>query len=211
MVENTRPFVTKSDIQEIPKKKYLKKKYTTTATPQTKRVTLLDREALLKEQKRKIYTELNEWKNSAGLYTPQIINDRNVGPHRMNDGDALGNKDGKIHLQSNQSNEKLGAQLDLGDYDYKHFGSQSSDYGRAPGKFLSNYNVRSGATKKGDFEGNTSKYDDNKSEGMLENFKVSRRGDHHEGITGPVHTFQKTNKHAHFKWGVKHHVGHQYA
>ncbi|KAL1497896.1 hypothetical protein ABEB36_008779 [Hypothenemus hampei] len=34
---------------------------------------------------------------------------------------------------------------------------------------------------------------------------------HHQGITGPVHTFVKTDKHAHFKWGVRHHVGHHYA
>lgn len=33
------------------------------------------------------------------------------------------------------------------------------------------------------------------------------RGDH-EGSAGPVHTFVKTDKHAHFKWGVRHHVGH---
>lgn len=30
----------------------------------------------------------------------------------------------------------------------------------------------------------------------------------HEESTGPVHTFVKTDKHAHFKWGVRHHVGH---
>lgn len=37
--------------------------------------------------------------------------------------------------------------------------------------------------------------------------------DHHggHGVTGPVHTFVKTDKHANFKWGVRHHVGHQYA
>ncbi|KAG8278595.1 hypothetical protein J6590_016857 [Homalodisca vitripennis] len=37
------------------------------------------------------------------------------------------------------------------------------------------------------------------------------RRDHHQGVTGPVHTYVKTDKHAHFKWGVRHHVGHEYA
>lgn len=37
------------------------------------------------------------------------------------------------------------------------------------------------------------------------------RRDHHQGVTGPVHTFVKTDKHAHFKWGVRHHVGHEYS
>lgn len=31
------------------------------------------------------------------------------------------------------------------------------------------------------------------------------------GSTGPVHTYVKTDKHANFKWGVRHHVGHKYA
>lgn len=35
--------------------------------------------------------------------------------------------------------------------------------------------------------------------------------DHGHGSTGPVHTFVKTDKHANFKWGVRHHVGHKYA
>ncbi|EFA08329.1 hypothetical protein TcasGA2_TC005971 [Tribolium castaneum] len=35
--------------------------------------------------------------------------------------------------------------------------------------------------------------------------------DHGHGVTGPVHTYVKTDKHANFKWGVKHHVGHHYA
>ncbi|KAF4524732.1 hypothetical protein B566_EDAN013800, partial [Ephemera danica] len=38
-----------------------------------------------------------------------------------------------------------------------------------------------------------------------------RRSAHHEGVTGPVHTYVKTDKHANFKWGVKHHVGKEYA
>lgn len=35
--------------------------------------------------------------------------------------------------------------------------------------------------------------------------------EHGHGVTGPVHTFVKTDPHAHFKWGVRHHVGHHYA
>ncbi|KAK4873719.1 hypothetical protein RN001_013079 [Aquatica leii] len=31
------------------------------------------------------------------------------------------------------------------------------------------------------------------------------------GVTGPVHTYVKTDKHANFKWGVRHHVGHHYS
>lgn len=31
------------------------------------------------------------------------------------------------------------------------------------------------------------------------------------GVTGPVHTYVKTDKNANFKWGVRHHVGHHYA
>ena len=41
--------------------------------------------------------------------------------------------------------------------------------------------------------------------------RVRRDGGGGHGVTGPVHTFVKTDKHAHFKWGVRHHVGHQYA
>ncbi|XP_059470203.1 uncharacterized protein LOC132193505 isoform X1 [Neocloeon triangulifer] len=39
----------------------------------------------------------------------------------------------------------------------------------------------------------------------------ARRSPGKEGVVGPVHTFVKTDKHANFKWGVKHHVGKQYA
>ncbi|XP_063839405.1 uncharacterized protein LOC135088506 [Ostrinia nubilalis] len=42
--------------------------------------------------------------------------------------------------------------------------------------------------------------------------------DHHDhdhkdtrGVTGPVHTFVKTDKNANYKWGVRHHVGNKYA
>ncbi|KAI8428469.1 hypothetical protein MSG28_007280 [Choristoneura fumiferana] len=35
------------------------------------------------------------------------------------------------------------------------------------------------------------------------------RGTH--GVTGPVHTFVKTDKNANYKWGVRHHVGNKYA
>ncbi|RVE47065.1 hypothetical protein evm_008249 [Chilo suppressalis] len=31
------------------------------------------------------------------------------------------------------------------------------------------------------------------------------------GVTGPVHTFVKTDKNANYKWGVRHHVGNQFA
>ncbi|CAH0727944.1 unnamed protein product, partial [Brenthis ino] len=31
------------------------------------------------------------------------------------------------------------------------------------------------------------------------------------GVTGPVHTFVKTDKNANYKWGVRHHVGNKYA
>ncbi|CAG9560124.1 unnamed protein product [Danaus chrysippus] len=31
------------------------------------------------------------------------------------------------------------------------------------------------------------------------------------GVTGPIHTFVKTDKNANYKWGVRHHVGNQYA
>lgn len=31
------------------------------------------------------------------------------------------------------------------------------------------------------------------------------------GVTGPVHTFVKTDKNANYKWGVRHHVGDKYA
>ncbi|XP_045493133.1 uncharacterized protein LOC123692432 [Colias croceus] len=30
------------------------------------------------------------------------------------------------------------------------------------------------------------------------------------GVTGPVHTFVKTDKNANYKWGVRHHVGNKY-
>lgn len=43
------------------------------------------------------------------------------------------------------------------------------------------------------------------------NENVRYRRDHSHGITGPVHTYVKTDKHANFKWGVRHHVGHHYA
>ncbi|KAI5645221.1 hypothetical protein NE865_02769 [Phthorimaea operculella] len=33
----------------------------------------------------------------------------------------------------------------------------------------------------------------------------------HRGITGPVHTFVKTDKNANYKWGVRHHVGNKFA
>ncbi|RZF39200.1 hypothetical protein LSTR_LSTR017120 [Laodelphax striatellus] len=50
-------------------------------------------------------------------------------------------------------------------------------------------------------------------QGVVQEPKERRRrqGHHHQGVTGPVHTFQKTDKHAHYKWGVRHHVGHEYA
>lgn len=41
--------------------------------------------------------------------------------------------------------------------------------------------------------------------------RVRRQGGHGQGVTGPVHTYQKTDKHAHFKWKVRHHVGHEFA
>lgn len=44
-----------------------------------------------------------------------------------------------------------------------------------------------------------------------ESQRYRRQGGGHEGVTGPVHTFVKTDEHAHFKWGVRHHVGHEYA
>ncbi|KAK9878774.1 hypothetical protein WA026_023754 [Henosepilachna vigintioctopunctata] len=43
------------------------------------------------------------------------------------------------------------------------------------------------------------------------NFDPRYKREHSDGITGPVHTYVKTDKHANFKWGVRHHVGHQYA
>jgi hypothetical protein len=45
----------------------------------------------------------------------------------------------------------------------------------------------------------------------IDEARVRRDGGGGHGVTGPVHTFVKTDKHAHFKWGVRHHVGHQYA
>ncbi|KAJ1522692.1 hypothetical protein ONE63_001853 [Megalurothrips usitatus] len=39
--------------------------------------------------------------------------------------------------------------------------------------------------------------------------RVKRHG--HMGSTGPVHSFVKTDKHGHYKWGVRHHVGHHFA
>ncbi|XP_065341006.1 uncharacterized protein LOC135940157 [Cloeon dipterum] len=39
----------------------------------------------------------------------------------------------------------------------------------------------------------------------------ARRSPGKEGVVGPVHTYVKTDKHANFKWGVKHHVGKEYA
>lgn len=30
------------------------------------------------------------------------------------------------------------------------------------------------------------------------------------GVTGPVHTYIKTDKHANFKWGVRHYAGKRY-
>jgi len=41
--------------------------------------------------------------------------------------------------------------------------------------------------------------------------RYRRQGGGGEGVTGPVHTFVKTDEHAHFKWGVRHHVGHEFA
>ncbi|CAG9767302.1 unnamed protein product [Ceutorhynchus assimilis] len=41
--------------------------------------------------------------------------------------------------------------------------------------------------------------------------EIRDKREHGHGITGPVHTFVKTDKHANFKWGVRHHVGHHYA
>ncbi|XP_063532096.1 uncharacterized protein LOC134742842 [Cydia strobilella] len=35
--------------------------------------------------------------------------------------------------------------------------------------------------------------------------------DQTRGVTGPVHTFVKTDKNANYKWGVRHHVGNKYA
>ncbi|XP_075233839.1 uncharacterized protein LOC142331692 [Lycorma delicatula] len=50
------------------------------------------------------------------------------------------------------------------------------------------------------------------SEPMVASERVRRQGGHgSHGVTGPVHTFQKTDKHAHYKWGVRHHVGHEFA
>ncbi|XP_050684526.1 uncharacterized protein LOC126979322 [Leptidea sinapis] len=31
------------------------------------------------------------------------------------------------------------------------------------------------------------------------------------GVTGPVHTYVKTDKNANYKWGVRHHVGKKFA
>jgi len=39
----------------------------------------------------------------------------------------------------------------------------------------------------------------------------NRRSGHHMGVTGPVHTFVKTDKHGHYKWGVRHHAGHGFS
>ncbi|KAG8234877.1 hypothetical protein J437_LFUL014569 [Ladona fulva] len=41
--------------------------------------------------------------------------------------------------------------------------------------------------------------------------RIRRDGGGGHGVTGPVHTYVKTDKHANFKWGVRHHVGHHYA
>lgn len=38
-----------------------------------------------------------------------------------------------------------------------------------------------------------------------------RRSPGPEGVVGPVYTHVKTDKHANFKWGVKHRVGKEYA
>lgn len=46
---------------------------------------------------------------------------------------------------------------------------------------------------------------------MAEASDIRPKREHHHGVTGPVHTFVKTDKNAHFKWGVRHHVGHHYA
>lgn len=44
-----------------------------------------------------------------------------------------------------------------------------------------------------------------------ENVEREKRDHGGHGVTGPVHTYVKTDKHANFKWGVRHHVGHHYA
>ncbi|KAJ3617329.1 hypothetical protein MTP99_007061 [Tenebrio molitor] len=49
------------------------------------------------------------------------------------------------------------------------------------------------------------------AENVAEASEFRPKTDHHQGVTGPVHTYVKTDKHANFKWGVKHHVGHHYA
>ncbi|KAH0812732.1 hypothetical protein GEV33_010060 [Tenebrio molitor] len=49
------------------------------------------------------------------------------------------------------------------------------------------------------------------AENVAEASEFRPKRDHHQGVTGPVHTYVKTDKHANFKWGVKHHVGHHYA
>ncbi|XP_052129658.1 uncharacterized protein LOC127750956 [Frankliniella occidentalis] len=51
--------------------------------------------------------------------------------------------------------------------------------------------------------------DDGPSDQDLEESRVKRHG--HMGSTGPVHSFVKTDKHGHYKWGVRHHVGHHFA
>lgn len=53
-----------------------------------------------------------------------------------------------------------------------------------------------------------SKAEDGNVDQELEESRVKR---HHTGSTGPVHSFVKTDKHGHYKWGVRHHVGHGYS
>jgi hypothetical protein len=208
------PPVLKSHIQAIPKKKSFKKKYN---TPAITEITPFNNDDLLKEQKRKLFKKLNDFKNSAGLYSSQIKSDQNFGTlgndYREKFGAQASEFEGNIG-----GLENIGSLGNIGVHE-DDFTSQGKEYERNFGKNI--YDVvgvlrnnpksiirqpKKPAAVRNDY--------DNQSEGMLDNFKVHdvyRRGDHHQGITGPVHTYQKTNKHAHFKWGVKHHVGHQYA
>uniref|UniRef100_A0A8D8T9Z8 Uncharacterized protein n=1 Tax=Cacopsylla melanoneura TaxID=428564 RepID=A0A8D8T9Z8_9HEMI len=177
----------------------------------------------LKEQKRKIFKKLNDFKNSAGIYSPQMKADRsvssqkdvekvygpsfatranayerNIGSHVNNFIDHLGDPGFGFNARENGYNQhsRFHDSSLRSDSDYNGIPFQTT---ATVGEVKTSNNVRG--------ENDS----DSESDGMKTHDVYRRGGDHHEGIAGPVHTYQKTNKHAHFKWGVKHHVGHQYA
>lgn len=213
--------------QEKSKKKSTKKKYSITTSTETP----VSNENILKEQKQKLFNKLKDFKNAAGIYSSKIRGGQTVGFQRNlgMTGADYGPMFGPENEQEDHFGEPIpnfdrnsGTQRSMGglgtDFGFQmnenqqYFGARNKNLNRKESPLVTN--SESVTRDQQNLEDRKLSDLDNQSEGMVDNFKVHdvyRRGDHHEGITGPVHTYQKTNKHAHFKWGVKHHVGHQFA